>query len=260
MRIRTLLTTALLAALPLTGAVAKDAALAKAVASEHRTPAFVERDKYRHPQEVLEFAGIKPTHDGRRDLAGRRLLDRDSRPVPEGQGHVLHGAVRAGHGELEQEARRQQGALGRRQGHRVHQGQVRRRAGRLGRSRHHLAQRAQLDGRGLPGRGVRRVLQGAQAGRHPERGRASRVAPISRRIRRPPTATCARITRSRWRRRPASSCSASSEALANPKDTKDWPKGVWTLPPTLTLGETDRAKYQAIGEADNFLLKFQKPK
>ncbi len=52
---------------------------------------------------------------------------------------------------------------------------------------------------------------------------------------------------------------ASSELLANPRDTKDWPKGVWTLPPTLTLGETDRAKYLAIGEADNFLLKFRKP-
>ncbi|MGH8238933.1 MAG: class I SAM-dependent methyltransferase, partial [Steroidobacteraceae bacterium] len=51
-----------------------------------------------------------------------------------------------------------------------------------------------------------------------------------------------------------------SEALANPKDTKDWPKGVWTLPPALQLGEQDRAKYQAIGEADNFLLKFQKSK
>ena len=50
-----------------------------------------------------------------------------------------------------------------------------------------------------------------------------------------------------------------SELLANPKDTKDHPKGVWTLPPTLALGEQDRAKYQAIGEADNFLLKFQKP-
>jgi predicted methyltransferase len=34
---------------------------------------------------------------------------------------------------------------------------------------------------------------------------------------------------------------------------------VWTLPPSLALGETDRAKYVAIGEADNFLLKFQKP-
>ncbi|MGH8239833.1 MAG: hypothetical protein ACREXP_22865, partial [Steroidobacteraceae bacterium] len=61
MRIRTLLTAALLAALPLSGALAKDAALAKAVASEHRSPALAERDKSRHPQEVLEFAGIKPT-------------------------------------------------------------------------------------------------------------------------------------------------------------------------------------------------------
>lgn len=52
---------------------------------------------------------------------------------------------------------------------------------------------------------------------------------------------------------------ASSEILANPKDTKDWPKGVWTLPPTLALGEQDRKKYLAIGEADNFLLKFRKP-
>ena len=47
---------------------------------------------------------------------------------------------------------------------------------------------------------------------------------------------------------------------ANPKDTKDWPSGVWTLPPTLQLGDKDRAKYVAIGEADNFVLKFRKPK
>jgi predicted methyltransferase len=51
----------------------------------------------------------------------------------------------------------------------------------------------------------------------------------------------------------------SSEINANPRDTKDWPGGVWTLPPTLTLGDKDRAKYIAIGEADNFVLKFQKP-
>jgi len=51
----------------------------------------------------------------------------------------------------------------------------------------------------------------------------------------------------------------SSEVDANSKDTKDWPSGVWTLPPTLTLGDKDRAKYVAIGEADNFVLKFRKP-
>jgi predicted methyltransferase len=51
----------------------------------------------------------------------------------------------------------------------------------------------------------------------------------------------------------------SSEINANPRDTKDWPDGVWTLPPTLAQGDKDRAKYTAIGEADNFVLKFQKP-
>jgi len=52
----------------------------------------------------------------------------------------------------------------------------------------------------------------------------------------------------------------SSEVNANPKDTKDWVDGVWTLPPTLSQGDKDRAKYVAIGEADNFVLRFQKPK
>lgn len=52
----------------------------------------------------------------------------------------------------------------------------------------------------------------------------------------------------------------SSEVNANPRDTKDWVDGVWTLPPTLSQGEKDRARYVAVGEADNFVLKFRKPK
>jgi predicted methyltransferase len=50
-----------------------------------------------------------------------------------------------------------------------------------------------------------------------------------------------------------------SEANANPKDTADHPKGVWTLPPNFALGDTDRAKYAAIGESDRMTLKFVKP-
>jgi predicted methyltransferase len=50
----------------------------------------------------------------------------------------------------------------------------------------------------------------------------------------------------------------ASEVNANPKDTKDHPEGVWTLPPTYRLKEKDRAKYQAIGESDRFTLKFVK--
>jgi predicted methyltransferase len=49
-----------------------------------------------------------------------------------------------------------------------------------------------------------------------------------------------------------------SEINANPKDTKDWPKGVWTLPPVLRLGDQDRAKYEAVGESDRMTLRFRK--
>jgi predicted methyltransferase len=45
---------------------------------------------------------------------------------------------------------------------------------------------------------------------------------------------------------------------ANKKDTKDYPEGVWTLPPTLRLGDKDRDKYVAIGESDRMTLKFVK--
>jgi predicted methyltransferase len=51
----------------------------------------------------------------------------------------------------------------------------------------------------------------------------------------------------------------SSEINANPKDTKDYPEGVWTLPPTYRLKDQDRDKYSAIGESDRFVLKFAKP-
>jgi len=51
---------------------------------------------------------------------------------------------------------------------------------------------------------------------------------------------------------------ARSSALANPKDTKDYEGGVWTLPPVLRNKEKDKEKYLAIGESDRMLLKFAK--
>ncbi len=50
-----------------------------------------------------------------------------------------------------------------------------------------------------------------------------------------------------------------SEVNANPKDTKNYPKGVWTLPPTLMEGEKDKDNYIAIGESDRVTLLFEKP-
>ena len=50
----------------------------------------------------------------------------------------------------------------------------------------------------------------------------------------------------------------SSEINANPKDSRDHPEGVWTLPPGYALGDQDREKYEAIGESDRMTLKFRK--
>lgn len=52
---------------------------------------------------------------------------------------------------------------------------------------------------------------------------------------------------------------SSSEVNANPKDRKDYPDGVWTLPPSYRLGDQDREEYAAIGESDRMTLKFVKP-
>jgi predicted methyltransferase len=51
----------------------------------------------------------------------------------------------------------------------------------------------------------------------------------------------------------------ASEVNANPRDTADWADGVWTLPPRLRLGDQDRARYLAIGESDRMTLRFVKP-
>ena len=60
---------------------------------------------------------------------------------------------------------------------------------------------------------------------------------------------------------------ARSDINANPKDTKDHPFGVWTLPPSRNTAPNgqpanpafDRAKYDAIGESDRMTLRFRKP-
>jgi predicted methyltransferase len=50
----------------------------------------------------------------------------------------------------------------------------------------------------------------------------------------------------------------SSEVNANPNDTRDHPKGVWTLAPGFALGDVDKEKYTEIGESDRMTLRFRK--
>ena len=60
---------------------------------------------------------------------------------------------------------------------------------------------------------------------------------------------------------------ARSELNANPKDTRDHPFGVWTLPPvrrSAPQGQPanpafDHSRYDAIGESDRMTLRFRKP-
>jgi hypothetical protein len=52
---------------------------------------------------------------------------------------------------------------------------------------------------------------------------------------------------------------AESHANANSWDTKDYAKGVWTLPPSFALKDKDREKYEKIGESDRMTLRFRKP-
>jgi predicted methyltransferase len=53
---------------------------------------------------------------------------------------------------------------------------------------------------------------------------------------------------------------SSSEINANPRDTANYPDGVWTLPPNLRKGDVEREKFVAIGESDRMTLRFRKPK
>ena len=50
----------------------------------------------------------------------------------------------------------------------------------------------------------------------------------------------------------------TSEINANPNDTANHPRGVWTLPPSFRLKDKDRAKYELIGESDRMTLLFKK--
>lgn len=50
-----------------------------------------------------------------------------------------------------------------------------------------------------------------------------------------------------------------SEINANPKDTKDHPKGALSLPPALFDVQDNPGPYLAIGESDRMTLRFRKP-
>jgi predicted methyltransferase len=256
MRIRTLLA-ALLLALIVAPTLAKDAALTKAIAASHRSENFVARDKYRHPQEVLEFAGLKPNMTVVEVSPGGGYWTEILAPYLREKGTYYTAASARGLENLRKKLEADKNVYG-------------------------AVKVTELSSAGeiAPAGSADLVLTFRNVHNWMGQGAADQMFKAFYDALKPGGVLIVEEHRARTDQpqdpkaangyvredytiglaeKAGFKLAGKSEALANPKDTKDWPNGVWTLPPTLALGEQDREKYLAIGEADNILLKFKKP-
>ncbi len=246
---------------------AKDAALAKAIGGSHRTPELVARDGVRHPQEELEFFGIKPKMTVVEispgggywtEILAPYLKDKGTYYTTVGPRSLGERAVKA--------ADAWQAKL---DANKAIYGNVK--VAEFGRGTTDIVPEGTAD-RVLTFRNVHNWMMagfvddafaafykalkpGGILGIEEHRGRTDQPQDpkgASGYVREDYTIQLAEKAGFKF--------VGKSEILANPRDTKDYPGGVWSLPPVLRGGEQDKEKYLAIGEADNFVLKFQKPK
>ena len=239
------------------------------LAGAQRSEANRARDVYRHPKETLLFFGIRPEMKVLEVWPEPGWYTEIIAPLLRDKGQYYAAVIAAGPGQ--QVRHRAPRGLPRQAGVRARDlyGHVqvvtlptRRRAMSCRRERwtwcvtfrniHNWM------ARGTARAGLRNPVPGAQAGRRARRRRAPRqpggaAGPEGQ-----------ERLRERGLRHPLIEAQgfrlvAKSEINANPKDTKDYEQGVWTLPPTYRLGDKDREKYAAIGESDRFTLRFVKP-
>lgn len=255
-----------IAAAPLSGALARDEALAKAIASPHRTPAMVERDTARKPQQELEFFGVRPDMTVVEISPGGGYWTEILAPYLHDKG-TLYIAIPP-RTASERAATYHDGWKKKIDENPAVYGKVK--IGELGGGSYDIAPAGSAD-MVVTFRNVHNWMSAGTADQvfaaffkalkpggilGVEEHRASNDKPQDPKaqngyVREDYTIALAEKAGFKF--------VGKSEILANPKDTKDWPRGVWTLPPTLALGQQDREKYIAIGEADNFVLKFVKP-
>jgi predicted methyltransferase len=239
---------------------------AELLAAAHRSPANVARDPYRHPREVLEFFGVKRDSVVVEILPGSAgyymeilapYLKEKGRYVAANRDALAPPQYLADHRKL----------LARLQAEPQHYGKVVVTQFNAGlreiappgsvdfvltfRNMHNWVERGEIEG---ALRAFHKALKpGAILGVVDHRGRAdlSQDTQMKSGYLREDYAVAV-IERAGFR------LVGRSEANANPKDTKDHPAGVWSLPPTYRLKDRNRAQYQAIGESDRFTLKFEK--
>lgn len=251
-----------------TPAIAADTAAAKldaAIASPHRPDAQRARDPYRHPKETLLFFGLRPDMTVVEIAPGAGWYSEILAPFLKGGGHYIaaHNDPAGPEGAQKQRA----AFIARMEAHPDHYGKVT--VSSFGRgvdapvaapgsadmvltfrnvhnwiSSDFAAQAFRIFFAALKPGGVLGVVDH----RLPE----DRSQPASGGYLKE-SAVIALAEAAGFR------LDARSDVNANPKDSADWPKGVWTLPPTLTLGDENREHYLAIGESDRMTLRFVKP-
>jgi predicted methyltransferase len=267
MKTRQFLAAVALATLPLGTSVASpapSAAVGAAVADQHRSAADRARDRYRHPAETLAFFGIRPGQTVVEFLPSGGWYTAILAPLLSGHGHYIGLVLKW------QKAEASLASL---------------LAG--GGERYRGATAAVLD----PATGASTIPDGsadlvltfrnvhnlimAGGDRAPATFRAfyrmlkpgGVLGVVDHHL--PETMDSAREMKSGYLKRStivrlaeaAGFRLAGESAInANPKDTHDWPAGVWTLPPTLQRGDADRVRYLAVGESDRLTLKFVKPR
>jgi predicted methyltransferase len=243
------------------------AAIQAAVAGKHRKPGNAERDKYRHPIETLDFAGLKPTMTVLEIAPGEgwytellapalakkgKLLVTTSDPNgPADQRSTLSGQRFKGFLDTSPELYGNVGTI-----------VVDYKAPKLGldstvdlvllmRELHGFENsgtlKAWLDEihKALKPNGVLEIEEHrAKAEANPEESSKKGYVPEKWAI--------LQIEAAGFK------LAGKSEINANPKDTKDYAEGVWTLPPSFRLKDKDHDKYAAIGESDRMTLKFVK--
>ncbi len=260
------LTLGALSFLPAFAAPAADKDLAAAIASPARTPAFITRDSARHPAEELAFFGLSPSLSVVEIWPGGGYWTEILGPYLKDHGHYT--VALSAPGDAEEDAvvaKWRERIAAQRE--------------RIGSVKETFAGPGHFDI--APAGSADLVLTFRNLHNWMDGGYAEKMLEAAFRALKPGGVLGMEAHRGRTdkpqdpkakdgyvredyaialARKAGFELAGKSEINANPRDTKDWVDGVWTLPPTLSQKDKDRARYVAIGEADNFVLNFVKPK
>ena len=243
-----------------------DPALTKALADPARSPKFVARDAARHPAEELTFFGLKPDMTVVELWPGGGYWTEILGPYLKPSGHYY--AALTVTGESAEEDKTTAAWRKKVEGQKEHLGTITFTG--LGKGHYEVAPAGSADmvltfrnlHNWMDGGYVDEALKGIYTALKPggilgiEDHRGLDTKPQD------PKAKSGYVRQDytiELARKAGFEFVGASEVSANPKDTKEYPEGVWTLPPTLALGDKDREKYVAIGESDRYVLKFRKP-